>query len=44
MITGLGTPTECKVDEMNPIGMNDGEGFGAPQGVRALLDGVVTKL
>ena len=34
MFTGLATPTECKVYKVDPIGVDDGECFSAPLGVR----------
>lgn len=44
MVTGLSTPTECEVDEMDSVRVNDGEGLGATLGVRAWVSRVVTKL
>jgi len=44
VVTGHVTPAEHEVNEMNPIGMKDGERFGTPLGVRARLDRVMTEL
>lgn len=44
MLTGLATPTVCKVYEVDPVGVEDGKRFSAPLGIRTLGGGVVTKL
>ena len=38
------TPTEREVYKMNPVSMDNGEGSGAPLGVRAPIGRVVAKL
>lgn len=44
MFADLATPTECEVHNVDPIGMDDGERFGAQFGVCAFVGGVVAKL
>jgi hypothetical protein len=44
VFTHLVAPTECEVYSVDPVGVNDGEHFGASLGARALVGGVMTKL
>ena len=44
MVTGLSTPTECKVNEMDSVDMDDGKGLCAALGVGTRFGRVVAKL
>ena len=44
IVTGLCTPTEREVDEMDSVCMNDGEGLGTTLGVCTRFGRVVAKL
>lgn len=44
MTTSLTAGTVCEIDEMNPIGVNDGEGSGTALGICTRIVGVVAEL
>ena len=37
MLANLGAPAECEVHKVDPVGVNDGEGFGTALGIRARI-------
>ena len=44
MVTGLSASTECEVNEVNSIYMDDCEGFGAPLGICTWIRRMMSKL
>ena len=44
MTTGLTAAAVCEIHEVNPIGVDDGEGSSAGLGIRTCIFGVVTEL
>lgn len=44
MLTSLRAAAVCEIHEVNPIGVDNGEGSGAALGVRTRIRGVVAKL